>query len=607
MEGTISILAFAIAFATLWLIDGLKVIIESLCCGGKHYKYTGKHNEVTVIVAAYNEEEVILNTIKSLSLIVPAENIIIVDDGSKDRTSELVRKYAPKVTLLTIANRGKVGAIHYALNSVKTPYVLLMDADTEFKPGFIIPTEALEKKHATAISFNVVPTVVGRNFINRFLLNLQIHEYAKSMQIGRRFCNPTKSVHCISGAAGLFCTERLKELSKKHTTIFPGEDLERTLLELASNGEVIFSDSTVLTDAPQTFWQLSKQRIVGWWPGLWRNIWLFLKLIFKRNRPFRMRCELIYEIFSLLTTPLKISSLFLMIIYQKWYLMLFIFGMYIILEIFVYFRIRKINEKYLKMNFLVISLFTFYSLIQMFYVTFAFFVAIYKKFLTKDWNKVVVMLTLLFTSSLFVKAQDVKKDWTVDVEYSRIKDLEKNRGFDNQNIYIGYKRLYATLTTTPYNTASIGGYFGPITIDTRYQWESKRASIKAQYEHWFGNFVPRLIVGYGTSELTTSVTDPSFPTAGLGFNYYFENKSNIGIEAIKEFGRLEGITYSLKTKIIKKSTWGLLGLSVTSFGDPGAFGQIGYEWLYLHGDYYQNFDFNNFDRISFGIGVKIDF
>ena len=601
------IYSIAITFAIIWLIDGLKLIIESYCHGPKQKKYVGEHDKVTVIVAAYNEENVIIKTINSLSSIVPMQNIIIVDDGSKDKTAELVHTHAPEILLLSIANKGKVGAIHQALMHVKTPYVLLMDADTEFEPGFIIPTQALEEKYATAVSFNIVPTVTGKSFMNRFWLNFQSHEYAKSMQIGRRFSNPTKSVHCISGAAGLFCTDRLKELAKEHTTIFPGEDLERTLLELTANGNVIFSESTVFTDVPQTFSQLTRQRIIGWWPGLWRNMWLFLKLIVKRKEPVRLRYELIYEIFALVTNPLKIISLVVMIMKKEWYLLLFVFCMYLLLEIFVFFRIKKLNGKYIKMEILVVGLFVFYSLYQMFCVTLAFFVFLYKKLLTKDWVKVVAVSLIALLTPLVSQAQEKKKNWTIDYEYSHINDPGKDRSFEGQQLYLGYKKVYATLNTTPYNAVNVGGYFGSFIVDARYQWQSHGGALKVQYEHWFGNFVPHIIVGYGVFEKVPSVTSPSFPTAGIGLNYYFGDKSNVSIDAIKEFGRVYGLTYIAKAKIVTKSFWSTFGASITNFGYVGAFGQIGYKWFYVHADYYQHFDFNTFDRTSVGAGLKLSF
>jgi len=596
---------FAIAFLIIMGIDGIKVLIESLCSGSKLIVYRSDHNKVTVIVAAHNEEQLILKTIASLLMIVPVKNVIIADDGSTDRTAELVKKHYPDVTLLSDVNKGKVGAIHRVLTFVKTPYVLLMDADTQLKSNFMIPTEALDNGSATAVCFNIAPVVVGKGFFNKMWLYFQSHEYIKSAQIGKRFNNPTKSIHCISGAIGLFKTDRLIELSKKHSTIFPGEDLERTLHELASDGLVIFSDSTVYTDVPETFRQLTRQRIIGWWPGLWRNLWLFGKIVIRRKKPIRLRYELIYEIFALVTNPLKIISLVGLIIIGQWPLLLFIFAIYMLLEIFVFFKIRSLIGKYMGMEAIIIGLFPFYALYQMFCVSLAFFIFVYKKFFTNDWAK--VMSLLIFFSASAMAQTEKKKDWTIDVSHSHIVDLNKDRTFENVETYIGYKNLYADVTSGPYNAISAGAYLGSFTVDTRYQWQSKGGSLNLRYEHWFNNFVPFVNVGYGVFAKEATITNSSFFKTGLGLSYYLGDKSNISIEAQKEFGRLYGITYVSKAKLVKNDFWTNFGASINSFGYPGAFGQIGYKFIYLHGDYYEHFDYNNFTRTSIGAGLKFSF
>ena len=88
---------------------------------------------VTLIVAAYNEEEFIEKKIaNTLSLDYPPEllNIIMVTDGSSDSTPELVAKY-PSIQLLHNQERkGKVDAMHRAMQFVKTPIVIFSDANT---------------------------------------------------------------------------------------------------------------------------------------------------------------------------------------------------------------------------------------------------------------------------------------------------------------------------------------------------------------------------------------------------------------------------------------------------------------------------------------------
>ncbi|KAB3527385.1 glycosyltransferase family 2 protein [Alkaliphilus serpentinus] len=87
--------------------------------------------KISVIIPAYNEEDTIEATIKSLLGMELLDEIIVVDDGSLDHTREVVSKFE-EVTLISLdKNSGKGRAlkegIHYALN--KFDIITLLDAD----------------------------------------------------------------------------------------------------------------------------------------------------------------------------------------------------------------------------------------------------------------------------------------------------------------------------------------------------------------------------------------------------------------------------------------------------------------------------------------------
>ncbi len=603
------------------LVDGIKLIVESFA-HGKATRFGGEPDLVTVIIAAHNEEDTIAHTLASVARCVPMKNIIVVDDESSDRTGAMVRLYAPEARLITINHRGKVGAIHSALSHVSTPYVMLLDADVELADRFVIPTDALRDGHATAVSFNIVPMVRNNTPGGRLLLNLQQHEYAKSMQIGRKFNNVTKSVHCISGAAGLFKTGRLIQLSKDHTTIFPGEDLERTLLELNARGEVIFVDDEVLTDVPRTFASLSRQRIFGWWPGLWRNIWLFLKIVIRRKEPFRLRYEIVYELFSLFTDPMKILSLIGLLLGGAWRPIVSIYVLYLCLEILVMWRLQRLAGKYLNLPFLVALLFPFYSAMQMFYRAFAFGIFFWKRVLTGDWRKVrtgtvpvarpakvrlagKAAAALLLLAALSPCDAQERRDWSFGYQSARVHDQPMNRNVTYHQFHIGWKGLYAELGTAPYDRANVGLYYGSWWGDVQYRWESQDILTKLQYEKWLGAFVPRV---QGGLFYQPGLGD-AFPVAGAGLSWYFQDYSSLNLDVIKEWGRLFGSTLvgAIRMKDPEGGLWGTLGGSVTNFGHSGVFLQLGYGPFYVHGDFYEHYDFTSFDRMSYGLGYMMRF
>jgi poly-beta-1,6-N-acetyl-D-glucosamine synthase len=88
---------------------------------------------ITVLVAAFNEQEYIIDKIKNtFSLFYPHEklHILIVTDGSSDSTPELVKAY-PAITLLHQPERqGKIAAVQRAMPFVSTDLVVFTDANT---------------------------------------------------------------------------------------------------------------------------------------------------------------------------------------------------------------------------------------------------------------------------------------------------------------------------------------------------------------------------------------------------------------------------------------------------------------------------------------------
>jgi len=101
---------------------------------------------VSLVVPAFNEEKSIKDTIESLlSLTYPKEltEIIIVNDGSTDRTAEIVRPYAERGEVIFIdnkVNKGKATALNMGIERATSEYVACLDADTVVEPDIIQKT-----------------------------------------------------------------------------------------------------------------------------------------------------------------------------------------------------------------------------------------------------------------------------------------------------------------------------------------------------------------------------------------------------------------------------------------------------------------------------------
>jgi len=130
------IVIFWISFAVLaytYVGYPLLLSIFSLLRSTKKAAGNPEFPDVTLLVMAYNEEEVIEEKIRnSFALDYPREQLkfMIITDGSTDNTPKIVSSF-PEVKLLHQEKRlGKTGAINRAMQFVKTPFVVFCDANT---------------------------------------------------------------------------------------------------------------------------------------------------------------------------------------------------------------------------------------------------------------------------------------------------------------------------------------------------------------------------------------------------------------------------------------------------------------------------------------------
>lgn len=100
-----------------------------------------ENNKVSIITPAYNAERLISETIRSvLAQTYPDWEMIIVDDGSKDKTAELVRNYCAqdsRIRLIQQPNGGSSNARNHGLRNATGRYIALLDSDDLWDPDFL--------------------------------------------------------------------------------------------------------------------------------------------------------------------------------------------------------------------------------------------------------------------------------------------------------------------------------------------------------------------------------------------------------------------------------------------------------------------------------------
>jgi glycosyltransferase involved in cell wall biosynthesis len=119
---------------------------------------------VSVIIPAYNEEESIQEVIRRVEHAVPGAEIIVVDDGSTDKTYEIAKKTGVKVISYK-PNKGKTFALKTGYENALNDIIVNIDADSSYPPEEI---PNLLKK----IELRKADLVVGSRFAKGFAKGL---------------------------------------------------------------------------------------------------------------------------------------------------------------------------------------------------------------------------------------------------------------------------------------------------------------------------------------------------------------------------------------------------------------------------------------------------
>lgn len=227
---------------------------------------------VTIIVPAYNEETVIERCISSLlqQEYGPIE-IVVVDDGSTDKTAEVVREHFgshPRVRLIMQKNHGKWSASNYALSVVSTPYFVIADADSLFLPDTVAwLVQQFQDERVGAVAGLVE---VGNH--ENLLTSCQRIEYIVSQNIIRRAYEAFEGILVVPGAVGAWRTEAVfnaHEFSGDSIT----EDADLTIAVHRAGYRVRFQEQArSVTEAPANVRAFLRQRL-RWTFGMLQVAW----------------------------------------------------------------------------------------------------------------------------------------------------------------------------------------------------------------------------------------------------------------------------------------------------------------------------------------------
>jgi cellulose synthase/poly-beta-1,6-N-acetylglucosamine synthase-like glycosyltransferase/peptidoglycan/xylan/chitin deacetylase (PgdA/CDA1 family) len=237
---------------------------------------------VTVLIPAFNEEKVIVQTIERiLSSDYPDMDVLVIDDGSSDHTAYIARSHFmrdARVSVLSIPNGGKANALNIGLAQARGDIIVAMDADTQFEATTI--SRLVRWFSDPSIGAVAGNAKVGNrvNMITRW----QALEYIVAQNLERRALSALDTLTVVPGAVGAWRKDVLASQGG-----FPpdtlAEDQDLTIAIQTAGWRVHF-DSTAIawTEAPTDVKGLAKQRF-RWAYGTLQCLWKYRRITFNRR------------------------------------------------------------------------------------------------------------------------------------------------------------------------------------------------------------------------------------------------------------------------------------------------------------------------------------
>ena len=235
---------------------------------------------VSVLIPAHNEESVIVQTVKSvLASSLTELRVIVVNDGSSDRTGDLLDAHFgqnPRVRILHQVNRGKAAALSRALGEAETEIVVTIDADTEVEPdaiGKLLRHFSDEKVGAVAGNVKV-----GNR--SRWLTRWQALEYITSQNMEKRAFDLLNCITVVPGALGAWRRKAI-EAAGGITADTVAEDADLTIAIRRLGWHVDYEEEAIAwTEAPETPGMLIRQRF-RWTFGTLQSFWKHSDTLFR--------------------------------------------------------------------------------------------------------------------------------------------------------------------------------------------------------------------------------------------------------------------------------------------------------------------------------------
>ncbi len=283
---------YPIATSLMWVITAMVYFFWHDLAGSPDSLADHECPFVTILVPSYFEEAGIAGSLRGLaSLDYPNYEVIVINDGSTDRTVEEVLPFLsdPRIRLLDKRiNEGKAMAMNDAMPCARGELIFVMDADTIPEPDVL----RLMAAHFRTPSVGAVSgNARVRNRTNS-LTSLQAVEFSSVIGLLRRAQRVWGRIMCVSGVCGMFRRDALVQAGL-YTPGMATEDIDLTFKLQMLNYTVRYEPrARVWMEVPEdvkTLWKqrtrwalglgqaLKRHRRILWTPKLFRMLPVYVE------------------------------------------------------------------------------------------------------------------------------------------------------------------------------------------------------------------------------------------------------------------------------------------------------------------------------------------
>lgn len=289
---------------TIALIPGFMnflLVVSLLLDRRPHLKLDRSYPPVSILIACYNEEKNIEETLQGIKNqdYTGSIEIIVADDGSTDRTIEKIENYdIGNLKIVRASHGGKASALNQGIKEVTNDIMITIDADT------FLHKEAVKRIVARFLSdplrtAAIAGTVLVRNSRENLMTKLQENDYFLAISSVKREQGLFQGTLVAQGAFSLYKKSAVMEVDGWPNVI--GEDIVVTWALLKKGYRVGFEPTAVgFTNVPTTYKLFAKQRR-RWARGMIEGLKAHLDMTYKRkNAPsFLVLMNLLFPILDI--------------------------------------------------------------------------------------------------------------------------------------------------------------------------------------------------------------------------------------------------------------------------------------------------------------------